>query len=339
MNIVFHKTHKCSSSSIQNILLRFARKHELDIVLPKTGNYLSFGSDLFKVESLRDTPWQRAGIEYNLFCLHNRWNGAEVRKIMKRQDENLPVYFTILREPVELFVSLWDYMDLGKITGNKTLEEFALSIRDGHTFMLNRVDNSFGQNQMLWDFGLDPHLFDDDYAVQSKIEEIESDFDLVLVTEHFDISMVLLKHLLCWNYSDLSSLKLNAHEPSTKSKLSDEARQALKSWLQADYKLYNHFQDKLLTTIKQFGSGDQIVTEIEAFHQANEKAQAKCNIKQVENKDLDPEQRWYGHGVLAYKLNKDIIDEECRFMAMNELKFLDYLRNLQIHRLENREVA
>ena len=35
IDIVFHKTHKCSSSSIQNFLMRYAKKHELTLVLPK----------------------------------------------------------------------------------------------------------------------------------------------------------------------------------------------------------------------------------------------------------------------------------------------------------------
>ena len=39
-DIVFHKTHKCSSSTVQNILLRYGLKHELNVVLPKSGNYL-----------------------------------------------------------------------------------------------------------------------------------------------------------------------------------------------------------------------------------------------------------------------------------------------------------
>ena len=32
--IVFHKTHKCSSTTIQNILLRYAHYHQLNVVLP-----------------------------------------------------------------------------------------------------------------------------------------------------------------------------------------------------------------------------------------------------------------------------------------------------------------
>ena len=111
-DVVFHKTHKCSSSSVQNILLRYALKHELNIVLPKSGNYLGHKSP-FSADLLIGTPWQIAGLHYNLFCLHNRWNGAEVEKLFGRMKNQRPIYFTILRDPVDLFISLWDYLELG----------------------------------------------------------------------------------------------------------------------------------------------------------------------------------------------------------------------------------
>ena len=38
--IVYLKTHKCASSSIQNILFRFGLKNQLTFALPSTGNYL-----------------------------------------------------------------------------------------------------------------------------------------------------------------------------------------------------------------------------------------------------------------------------------------------------------
>ena len=38
--IVFHKTHKCSSTTIQNILFRYTKKHSLHLALPDRGNFL-----------------------------------------------------------------------------------------------------------------------------------------------------------------------------------------------------------------------------------------------------------------------------------------------------------
>lgn len=87
-------------------------KHELNIVLPKSGNYLGHKSP-FSADLLIGTPWQIAGLHYNLFCLHNRWNGAEVEKLFGRMKNQRPIYFTILRDPVDLFISLWDYLELG----------------------------------------------------------------------------------------------------------------------------------------------------------------------------------------------------------------------------------
>ena len=38
--IVFHKTHKCSTTTVQNILLRYAKKHSLHLALPNEGYFL-----------------------------------------------------------------------------------------------------------------------------------------------------------------------------------------------------------------------------------------------------------------------------------------------------------
>ena len=38
--VAFMKTHKCASTSIQNILMRYGLNHDLNFVLPLTGHYL-----------------------------------------------------------------------------------------------------------------------------------------------------------------------------------------------------------------------------------------------------------------------------------------------------------
>ncbi len=100
LDVVFQKTHKCGGSTIQNILFRYALAHELNVVLPNSGNFFG-GPYLFKASYIKGTPWQMAGLHYHMFCLHNRWNGKEVEKIMGKTHR--PLYFTILRDPVELY--------------------------------------------------------------------------------------------------------------------------------------------------------------------------------------------------------------------------------------------
>ena len=70
--IVFHKTHKCSSTTLQNILLRYAYNYNFNVVLPENGNNLPADSG-FKASAVHKTEWYRAGLQPHIFCIHNRW--------------------------------------------------------------------------------------------------------------------------------------------------------------------------------------------------------------------------------------------------------------------------
>ena len=97
-------------------------------------------------------------------------------------------------------------------------------------------------NGLLYEFGLEENDFRNKSKIQEKIQEIDQTFDLILLMENFNESMVLLKHALCWSYDDLSSFRLNAHDNSTKTVISTEIRERLRSWLEPSYMFYNHFK-------------------------------------------------------------------------------------------------
>ena len=59
---------------------------------------------------------------------------------------------------------------------------------------------------MLWDSGLEASYMDNLTAVQNKIFELDETFDLVMMADRFDESMILLKDLLCWDYEDIVNL-------------------------------------------------------------------------------------------------------------------------------------
>ena len=103
---------------------------------------------------------------------------------------------------------MWDYYDFSNFYG-VSLEEYALSDKSG-AMADRQLHAHIGRNQMMWDLGLNPDSFENQTAVVNTIKEIDKMFDLVMMTERFDESIVLLKRLLCWDYQDLSSLKLNS---------------------------------------------------------------------------------------------------------------------------------
>ena len=97
-------------------------------------------------------------------------------------------------------------------------------------------------NGLLYEFGLDESDFRNKSKIGEKIQEIDKTFDLILLMEHFDESMIFLKNALCWSYDDLASFRLNVHDNSTKTVISEEARKRLKTWLEPSYMFYNHFK-------------------------------------------------------------------------------------------------
>ena len=71
----FLKSHKCASSSVQNILMRWGVKQEMNFVLPSSGNYLRSETQLkYSRDMLADTEWEKKGLEYHIFCLHTVWD-------------------------------------------------------------------------------------------------------------------------------------------------------------------------------------------------------------------------------------------------------------------------
>ena len=66
--------------------------------------------------------------------------------------------------------------------------------------------------QMLWDAGLPEGDMDNATAVRDKIGQLERRFDLVMIAEQFDQSLVLLRDLMCWHYNDVVNFKVTQTE-------------------------------------------------------------------------------------------------------------------------------
>lgn len=118
------------------------------------------------------------------------------------------IYITIVRDPVSLFESMFDYYKL-KNFWNFTLDKFnEPNFEMPKRVLTDRYVGKIGWNQMMFDLGMNVEDFVRPEIVERYIEKLDSTFNLVMAAERMDESLILLKHLLCWKTDDLVVFKV-----------------------------------------------------------------------------------------------------------------------------------
>lgn len=202
-SVCFVKTHKCASSSVQNVLLRYGESHGLRFVLPPRTNYLGHPRPFHRSMA---APSGRP--PFDVLAHHARFREAEMRAVLRPG----AAFVTIVREPAALFESLYSYYDLQAKT-RLSLEQLGNKSLSGQRLRrLARSRGKLGFNQMSFDLGLEPAHFDNASAVRRFVERLDSTFDLVMVAERINESLVLLRHLLCWDVDDVVVFRHNARQ-------------------------------------------------------------------------------------------------------------------------------
>ncbi|KAG8235405.1 hypothetical protein J437_LFUL018623, partial [Ladona fulva] len=82
MSIFFLKTHKCGSSTIQNIFMRFGKRYNLNFVLPDVGNYVG-NPDKFSRDLIGESLALGNDEKYDIFTHHTRYHHRTVKEVMK----------------------------------------------------------------------------------------------------------------------------------------------------------------------------------------------------------------------------------------------------------------
>lgn len=206
MTVAFLKTHKTAGTTVQNILFRFAERHNLTVALPHPSCEHQFcyprNFSTHFVHPATRPP--------HVLASHLRFDRAELERLMPPGT----VYITILREPAAMFESLFSYYNqycpAFRRVPNASLEAFLREpeayYRAGEHFAM------FAHNTLAYDLGGDNERSprDDDAYLARLIRQVEEVFSLVMIAEYFDESLVLLRRLLAWDLDDVLYAKLNA---------------------------------------------------------------------------------------------------------------------------------
>ncbi|XP_023978159.1 galactose-3-O-sulfotransferase 4 [Physeter macrocephalus] len=179
--------------------------------------------------------------------------------------------------------------------------------------------------------------------IQWHLAWLDSVFDLVLVAEYFDESLVLLADALCWGLDDVVGFMHNAQAGGGQGGravgdggLTAEDRQLsarARAWNNLDWALYVHFNRSLWARIKQYGQSrlDSAVAELRARREALAKhclvGGEALDPKYITDRRFRPFQ--FGSGkVLGYVLRRGLSPqdrEECERLATPELRYKDKL--------------
>ncbi|KAH9369569.1 hypothetical protein HPB48_020682 [Haemaphysalis longicornis] len=108
-SVCFLKTHRCASTCVQNVLLRYGESHGLRFVLPESDTNLDHPLPFNRSVAPGKPP-------FDVLAHNARFNEPEIRAVLGPE----AVYVTIVREPASLFDSLYSYYGLEVRSPNST---------------------------------------------------------------------------------------------------------------------------------------------------------------------------------------------------------------------------
>ena len=318
-NVLFLKTHKTGSSTVANIFLRYGDSRGLSFVLGPDS--MVGWPERFRLSHTlpHNGDWP------NFLCSHTRYNKKPMHLLFPK---DASIYVTILRNPVDQFESVFNYVGFGEVYGfgNDSTESITSFLRNGIAFQ-NITDSRssvLARNPMMYDLGLDYQYYQNVTAVQEYIAFLEKEFDLVMIMEYFEESMVLMKRLLCWEFHDILHVKTNERQEKERAEMGNNLKENIKRWNKADMLLYEHFNKTFWWQVKMEGEG--FYDDLKTFRQMNQKMNHICfngtTLQQV----------YAGKFVKAPALNHNLptkTKEKCERMTRQENLYLFYLRDKQ----------
>ena len=273
-HIYYLKTHKTGSTTLGTILLSYGIIRNHKIVLDPDLADMGWPAPL----KLNEVSSLVKSDEAKIFVSHIRFNKGPVNSVFPKPKAK---YITIVRHPVSHFKSAWVFYKISKVAHipDNSTNTF-LKSSDALQEIQKRLNNTkyserflYMSNSNLYDMGLEQENIQNMKLVESYIDKMEREFDLVLITEYFDESLILLKRLLCWEFQDIVYIKLRVKEKDIN--FGKKVEKNILNWNRADAILYDHFNRTFWRKVGEAGS--TFDEELKLFRRINQKYQESCN--------------------------------------------------------------
>ncbi|KAG8596604.1 hypothetical protein GDO81_001984 [Engystomops pustulosus] len=331
-NLMFLKTHKTGSSTILNILFRFGEKHRLHFAFPHGRNDFDYPSyfQRWQVEGYHP------GVCYNIICNHMRYSHSEVKMLIPPD----AVFVTVLRNPALLFESAFQYFArliplTWKLPGTGSEQKIDAFLRNPTDYYDPSGFNAhYLHNLLTFDLGYDNEMDIKDPRVPDFLKQLDNHFQLVMLLEYFDESLLLLRDLMCWSMEDILYFKLNARKDSGGSRLSSDMYQRAQEWNALDTRIYQHFNATFWKKVENYGV-ERMKKDVMELRRRNEELKQECiagggpvDASKIQESGLQPWQPFGQTSIQGYNLRRNIPPKHrqlCRNMLTPEIQYMSRL--------------
>ena len=245
--LIYIKTHKTGSTTLASILGRFGYLRNLSFAFGRGGHTLS-NTQLFHSSLLYEFP-NTTRIGYDMFVNHVRYNRQEMDALIPGAK-----YISIIRNPVSHLESAFGYFNMWKSLNITTQNPFETFLMDPRKYYaMKRGEWVRSRNALLFDFGFN-HVNDENITtIFEKIDELSKEIDLMMITEYFDKSLILLKRLMCWDFEDILYIPHLTRNQSQRAEVSTSMAEKIRVWSAGDAMLYNHFNRTFWKKVADYG--------------------------------------------------------------------------------------
>ncbi|XP_066278745.1 galactosylceramide sulfotransferase-like [Branchiostoma lanceolatum] len=271
---VFIAPHKVGTSTTSTIFRRYARSHELAMLIPKEGIILSWATSPAEEDYIH-TPDEQYDALFNHFTYNKTW--------LRSKFPDSTAYISIIREPSKQLRSFMKYYSLPQLLKIKSTNPLKTFLENPWKY--KKQSEAYFQhcnvifdptrNFMSFDLGYPAEGAEDEERARRYISELEADFTLIMLLEYLDESLLLLRRLMCWELEDIIYVTNNNRSYSYKEYVpSKKELTELRQWKAVDYLLYDTFNKSLWQKIT--AQGPDFFEELHFFKEGKNRVNKYC---------------------------------------------------------------
>nr|XP_002739370.2 PREDICTED: galactose-3-O-sulfotransferase 2-like [Saccoglossus kowalevskii] len=263
-------------------------------------------------------PPLNGGKHYDLLTNHVGYNRNEMEAVIPNA-----TYVTVLRHPVNQLVSAFSYFRWGKaIKVPRPNKEDVIDtfMEEPSKYLKGNVRLKWqSHNGQLYDLGFktENNVITDD-LVYKHIEILGKEMDLVLITEYFDESLLIMKKQLCWSMDDI--VYISKCLGTSRHTMTQQTRDKILKWNRGDLLLYQHFNRTLWEKIAEYGPTFE--EDLQQFRGKLQETLTEC----VDPSKMNTKDRRERKYVLKTNASK-----ECVEMSFEDTHYTNIIRTRQLN--------